>query len=174
MLAMRTGVLLCVFMTAVCLAGQPEASTRATADTGSTNLKQVPVRPPHPAPYFGQRLDSLFETNLVLDAMLRHARLPNPFLHRFLPGAGFGPKNYAQWGSRLHPRDTQTSNRDYFRSPGSRSESWYSYESGVMQTIGTIGYFVVPALLPPKAQEAFERAQDSSPPGGHGWPYHRW
>jgi hypothetical protein len=173
MSAMRIGVLLWLFLSVVCLAGRPLASAQVAAEAGSVNSRQRPVRPPGPTPYFGPRLDSHFEANMVRDALLRHPGFPNPFLLRFLPDAGFGPKAYAQWRSRLHPRDTQAGNRDYFRSPGSRSESWCSYDGAVMQTIGTIGYFVVPAFLPPKALDAFERAQDSSPPGGHGWPYHR-
>jgi hypothetical protein len=170
---MRIGVLLCLFLSAVCLAAQPVAFAQVAAETGSVNLRQRLVHPPGPAPYFGPRLDSHFDTARVHDSLIGRWGFPSPFLLRFLPGDGLDPVTGAQWRRRPYLRGALAGNRYYYGLPGERSEAWYSYESGVMQTIGAIGYFVVPALLPPKAQDAFERAQDSSPPGGHGWPYHR-
>jgi hypothetical protein len=171
--AMRTGVLLCVFLTAVCLADRPAAAARAAADSDSTSYHRRDVRLSAPGSYFGARIEARPDAACSGDSLYGRWGFPNPFLLRFLPGAGFGPVALAQWLSARRLRDTSAS-KDYYGSPYVRSEPWYSYDGSVMQTVGVIGSFVVPALLPPKPYEAYEHAQDNSPPYGHGWPYHRW
>ncbi len=174
MLVMRIGVLLCVFITAVCFAAQPEASTRAATDIDSTSLRQAPVRPPGPAPYFGPRLISHLDTTRVLDTLPRRTGLPSPFLDRFLTSTGFTAVSYGQWRGRLHMQSALRGDGRFYPNPSWESDPYYPYDSREMKTIGDVASWVVPFLLPTDDREVLLPERFDPTPGRRGWPYPRW
>jgi hypothetical protein len=171
---MRIGITGRIVLTAICLAGPPTAPAQAATDTGSARVRRRAAPVPISASYFGARSDSHLDTAPAPSIRSGRWGFPNPLLVRFLPGAGSWPAGLARWRSGRYLRAETANSGHYYGSPDAKSEAWYSYDGGAMQTIGAIGYFVVPGFLPSKAQEAFDREQDSAPPAGHGWPYHRW
>jgi hypothetical protein len=171
MSAMRIGVLFCLFLSAVCLAGQPMASAEVTAETGPVNFHRRLVLLPGPAPYFGPRLDSHLDTARAPDTLPRRAGFPNPFLDRFLTSAGFTAATYSQWRKGLYLRSALRGDGRFYPNPGQESDEYYPYDSRAMKTIGEIAHWVVPIFIPLEDREALMPERFDPQPGRHAWPY---
>jgi len=132
------------------------------------------VRPPGPAPYFGPRLDSHFDTTRAPDTLPERASFPNPFLDRFLTSAGFTATTYGQWRKGLYLQSALRGDGRFYQNPGQETNEYYPYDSREMKTIGEIAHWVVPFLLPTDDREVLLPERFDPQPGRHGWPYHRW
>jgi hypothetical protein len=175
MSVMRTGVLLCLFLSAVCLAGQPTASTQVAADTGSASFHQRTLSFGGHASFRAALLNSRFDTTRGHDTLLRRAGFPNPFLDRFLTSAGFTAASYGQWHKGLYLRGAAMRDGRLYQNPSLNSlllNEFSPYNSRAMKKVGDIAYWVVPFLLPMEDREAFMPQRFDPQPGRHGWPYH--
>jgi len=176
MFTMRLGVLLSSILAAVCLAGQPEASTQAAAGTDSANLHQRAVNLSSPAPHFAARLSSPFDTTRAHDTLPGRLRILNPLLVRFLPDAGHMAVTCGQWHSARYLRGAANDD-SFYRNPSLNPHllnEYYPYDSKEMRTIGEVAGWLTPLLVSIDDQQALMPGRYDPPPGRHGWPYRQW
>lgn len=176
MFTMRAGVLLYSILAAVCVAGQPAASTRAAADTGSASLHQHVVSLGGPASHVAARLNAPFDTTRAQDTLHGRLGVLNPLLVRFLPDAGRAAVTFGQWHSARYLRGA-ANDGPFWRNPSLNPhplDEYSPYDNKEMRTISEVAGWLTPIFLSIDDQQALMPGRYDPPPGRHEWPYRQW